>query len=327
MAQLVSDNVGSGNNPGTTATTLVVTLTAAVPLGAQAALFSMQDGGGNLTGVADSRGNTWAVRVANALGGSLGGGIADATITTGLQVGDTITLTFSLVCHSAAIVQRWAGLGGFQSANGSVGSASPRSSGTFVSTGTALVLGLGDDFNPGTANPAFTGVAPTLTPQTTFTWASPQLLGRPGWASGVGAGSQNITVADASTGTMVVQGVAYTDNGSAPNNTGAPTVSGATPVGSTLSVTNGTWGGSPTSFHYQWTRDGVAIGGAADSSNYVSQPADVGHAVGCTVSALNAAGPTAQPSSNTITPTSAGGSTAGSFNESFQPPGHRFVPR
>jgi hypothetical protein len=51
-----------------------------------------------------------------------------------------------------------------------------------------------------------------------------------------------------------------------PRSTAAPVISGTTTVGETLSTTNGTWVNSPTSYSYQWMRNGVDIGGATGSS-------------------------------------------------------------
>ena len=105
----------------------------------------------------------------------------------------------------------------------------------------------------------------------------------------------------AGSGSANSNGVAVTEP--APVNTVAPVVSGSTPVGSVLSVTNGTWdhtGGAPPSYAYQWTRDGVNIGGAT-SSTYTTVTADGGHAVGCKVTVTNTGGSATQASSNTIT--------------------------
>jgi hypothetical protein len=89
-----------------------------------------------------------------------------------------------------------------------------------------------------------------------------------------------------------------------PTNSVAPTVSGSTPIGSTLTATTGTWthqGGTVATYAYQWTRDGSNIA-AATSSTYVTVTADGGHAVGCKVTATNSGGAgTATASSNTIT--------------------------
>lgn len=92
----------------------------------------------------------------------------------------------------------------------------------------------------------------------------------------------------------------------APTNVTAPMVSGGPSIGATLSATTGTWanmsGYNPT-FTYQWTRDGVNIASATDST-YVAQSADSGHAVGCTVTATNTGGTASHASSNSITVTS-----------------------
>lgn len=91
---------------------------------------------------------------------------------------------------------------------------------------------------------------------------------------------------------------------SAPINTVAPTISGSTPVGSTLTTTNGTWIGSVTiTYTYQWLRAGVSIGGAT-SSTYVTVGADVGKSITCRVTGTNAFGSANATSSNSITPTS-----------------------
>ena len=72
-------------------------------------------------------------------------------------------------------------------------------------------------------------------------------------------------------------------------------------VGTTLSVTNGNWAGTPTSYTYQWKRDGANIA-AATNPTYVLVSADTGaeHQLTCVVTATNATGSTAAPPSNAI---------------------------
>lgn len=86
----------------------------------------------------------------------------------------------------------------------------------------------------------------------------------------------------------------------------APSVSGLTPVGSTLTCDGGTWNGTFT-LTYQWTKDGSNIGGAT-SSTYVTVAGDATHLIGCTVTATGqqATNEAATSSSNTITATAVG---------------------
>jgi hypothetical protein len=82
----------------------------------------------------------------------------------------------------------------------------------------------------------------------------------------------------------------------APVNSEVPLV---TQSGTTLSATMGIWEGEPTSYSYAWQLDGTAAG--SDAATYEVQPADVGKAATCTVTATNAAGSTAAPVSNSVT--------------------------
>jgi hypothetical protein len=70
-------------------------------------------------------------------------------------------------------------------------------------------------------------------------------------------------------------------------NTVAPAITGTPTVGQTLTVTNGTWVGTPTiTFTRQWRRDGVAIAGATNTT-YVLQAADQGKVITVEVTATN----------------------------------------
>jgi Low-density lipoprotein receptor repeat class B len=86
-----------------------------------------------------------------------------------------------------------------------------------------------------------------------------------------------------------------------PVGTGAPTVSGGTGTGSTLSCTNGSWAAdqtpenlfrAPQTFAFQWLLNGSPIGGATGSSVVASAAGTYQ----CVVTALNAAGGTSQTS-------------------------------
>jgi hypothetical protein len=90
-----------------------------------------------------------------------------------------------------------------------------------------------------------------------------------------------------------------------PTNKTPPTITGSAEVGQKLTATRGTWTGSPTSFHYIWSRcdaDGacLTIAGATGKSYLVSL-SDIGHTLVVTVRASNAAGTASQASAATLT--------------------------
>lgn len=86
-----------------------------------------------------------------------------------------------------------------------------------------------------------------------------------------------------------------------PQNTVAPTISGTTTEGQTLTAADGTWTNSPSGYTYQWTRDGSNIG-SATSSTYLLVEADVGALIRVVVTASNAAGAGPPATSNPIGP-------------------------
>lgn len=92
----------------------------------------------------------------------------------------------------------------------------------------------------------------------------------------------------------------------APVNTVAPSISGATPVGSVLTCAVGTWTSDKpiTSTSYQWRSDGVAISGAT-ASTYTTVEGDLDAAITCAVTRTSDAGSTTAVS-NAITVTAAG---------------------
>lgn len=85
---------------------------------------------------------------------------------------------------------------------------------------------------------------------------------------------------------------AYAAN-AAPVNSVAPVISGTAQVGQTLSVSTGTWSGSPTSYEYQWYRDNFNSNSAvvgATANTFVPTGAEIGVVMKCVVYALNADG-------------------------------------
>ena len=83
-----------------------------------------------------------------------------------------------------------------------------------------------------------------------------------------------------------------------PVNVIPPVISGIVDDGETLSVTTGSWLNSPTSYTYQWQRNGVNIIGA-NSSTYVVTSTDMSYFITCVVTATNIAG-FASATSNTV---------------------------
>lgn len=87
---------------------------------------------------------------------------------------------------------------------------------------------------------------------------------------------------------------------SPPVNSVLPVITGNTWEGQTLTVSDGTWSGTPTSYTYRWYRDGVVIPGETNNT-YVTVRADVVHSITADVIASNAGGPSsAALSSNAI---------------------------
>jgi hypothetical protein len=99
---------------------------------------------------------------------------------------------------------------------------------------------------------------------------------------------------------------AFTANASAraaavPHATALPSVAGQAKEGSTLTASNGSWAGSPTSFAYQWQRcaedgSGCTNISGATSKGYTVASADVDHALRVVVTATNADGSTSASS-------------------------------
>lgn len=82
-----------------------------------------------------------------------------------------------------------------------------------------------------------------------------------------------------------------------PTNSVAPALSGTEQVGNTLTVSDGTWAGSPT-FTYAWYRDDVLIAGeTANTYDLIAE--DEGAIINAVVTATNAGGSASAPSDDT----------------------------
>jgi hypothetical protein len=121
----------------------------------------------------------------------------------------------------------------------------------------------------------------------------------------IGAGSFTVTVTTADavrtdTGTVTITGLV-------PVNVIAPEITDPLAVDDIAEVLNtGSWDNSPTSYTYQWTRDGDNIAGAT-AATYTVVSADAGTVLNCLETAHNAAGASAPEPSNGVTVSGGGG--------------------
>jgi hypothetical protein len=99
-------------------------------------------------------------------------------------------------------------------------------------------------------------------------------------------------------------GTGRAESAAVPKNKKPPTISGVAVVGATLVATRGTWRGSPSTFHFAWSRCDatgaacLAIGGAT-ARIYTVTGEDVGHTLRVTVTARNSSGSTSATSAPT----------------------------
>ena len=85
-----------------------------------------------------------------------------------------------------------------------------------------------------------------------------------------------------------------------PVNNIAPVITGTPTIGNVLNSNPGTWTNSPTSYAYQWRRNGANIGSATNPT-YLLVAADIGTAITLAVTATNPQGTSAAAVSNALT--------------------------
>lgn len=88
-------------------------------------------------------------------------------------------------------------------------------------------------------------------------------------------------------------------NSAPPINLTVPVITGTLESGSMLTSSNGTWANSPTSYTYQWKRNGADIGSATNST-YLLTGSDVGTTITVTVTATNADGSASATSAGSV---------------------------
>src|SRR5207249_8742170 len=91
-------------------------------------------------------------------------------------------------------------------------------------------------------------------------------------------------------------------SGSVPANTALPAISGSAQEGQTLTASNGSWSGGPTSYAYQWQRCNSSGGSCAaitgaTAQTYTVASADVGATLRVAVTASNSGGASSPASS------------------------------
>lgn len=102
-------------------------------------------------------------------------------------------------------------------------------------------------------------------------------------------------------GNNLILNNASKSDGNVPINVVAPVISGTALVGNTLTSTTGTWSSDTgvTGYLYQWTRDGVNISGATNST-YTLVSADLNTSIICKVAATDTDGTSAYVNSNSL---------------------------
>lgn len=186
----------------------------------------------------------------------------------------------------------------------------------------------------GVVSPPANSVLPAITPTTPLNLGTVLSVSNGTWSNSPssysyqwkrdganigGATANSYTIVALDHGTMISCTVTATNSGGSGNadasavgpvfsavpvNTVAPAISSSTPfteVNAVLTAANGTWSNTPSSYAYQWLRDGADISGATGST-YTLVTADVGASITCRVTASNVNGAGTPAVSNALSP-------------------------
>ncbi len=323
MAIALVNKLGTAN--GTSTTSVSLTLANAVVAG-DTVIVAVTWGAntGTSRSVTDTGGNTYSeIAIANNAGANFSG-LYWSHITTGLNIGDSITFhTTSSVNSVTVAAYDYSGLqvSPLDQSIQATGSTANPSSGSVTTTTASELLFCVLDHGSGTptVGTGFTALDHNATESTHFLDTEHQIVS----ATGSYAGTWTQTAQTWSTVFATFKG----STGTAPVNNVAPAVTGTSHVGQTLTTTNGTWTDAGGSFTYQWQRDNGGGGvysniSAAAASTYTLVDADDGCQVRCVVTDTDPNGSTSANSNalavtyaiptNTVAPSVSGSAPVGS---------------
>ncbi|WP_310526332.1 Ig-like domain repeat protein, partial [Nocardioides sp.] len=124
-----------------------------------------------------------------------------------------------------------------------------------------------------------------------------------------------------STGTTTSAGVSVSAGGALVATT-TPVISGTPAVSSSLMTTPGVWSSQPTSYRYQWLRNGAPIPGAT-STSYRTVPADAGTSISVAVSAVRTGYADGAATAVGVSIPKMASTTAATLSKTRVPPGTR----
>jgi hypothetical protein len=155
----VQDVVAAGN--AASATTLVLTISGITTTVGNHLVCRAVHSGGVLTGITDSKGNTWQIDEDGTASDTSSGSMASTKLTSALVNADTITLTFFATSRAAATVEEFSGLA--TTSWYDVGSIAAEAASTSADSGLTATSAVADSLIIG--NLAYVGTITSFTPE------------------------------------------------------------------------------------------------------------------------------------------------------------------